>query len=55
MTALTHAGELHLERGERARGLELLGRAAEQDPEETNPHANRARTLRALAVADTEA
>jgi tetratricopeptide (TPR) repeat protein len=55
VAALTHAGELNLERGERARGLELLGAAAEQDPEETNPHANRARTLRALAVADTEA
>ena len=55
VAALTHAGELHLERGERARGLELLATAAKQDPEETNPHANRARTLQALAVADTEA
>ena len=55
VTALTHAGELSLERGERARGLELLATAAAQDAEETNPHANRARTLRALAVADTEA
>jgi predicted Zn-dependent protease len=54
VTALTHAGELNLERGERARGLELLGAAAEQDPGETNPHANRARTLRALAAAEAE-
>jgi tetratricopeptide (TPR) repeat protein len=55
VAALTHAGELNLERGERARGLELLSAAAERDPEETSPHANRARTLRALTTAETEA
>jgi tetratricopeptide (TPR) repeat protein len=54
VAALTHAGELNLERGERARGLELLSAAADHDPEGTSPHANRARTLRALAAAEAE-
>jgi tetratricopeptide (TPR) repeat protein len=54
VAALTHAGELNLERGERGRGLELLTAAAEHDPEGTSPHANRARTLWALATAEAE-
>jgi tetratricopeptide (TPR) repeat protein len=52
ITALTNAGELHLERGEPGRGLELLAAAAGLDPGGTNPYANRARRLRALAAAE---
>jgi len=55
VTALTHAGELRLERGDRQRGLDLLSAAISLDPERTNPHANRARSLRALAEAEARA
>jgi tetratricopeptide (TPR) repeat protein len=55
VAALTNAGELYLERGERERGIALLSAAAEVDHEGTSPHANRARTLRALAAAESGA
>lgn len=54
VAALTHAGELCLEKGERGRAIELLSAAAALDPEATSPHAGRARTLRALTLAEAE-
>jgi tetratricopeptide (TPR) repeat protein len=55
VAALTYAGELRLEQGERERGVELLSAAVETDPDGRDPHASRARNLRALAEASVEA
>ena len=53
VAALTNAGELKLEKGDKDRGLELLDAAVALDPEEKDPHAGRARTLRAMAEVGT--
>jgi predicted Zn-dependent protease len=52
IVALTCAGELCLERGERERGMDLLDAAIALDAEGRDPHARRARTLRTLAAAE---
>jgi predicted Zn-dependent protease len=52
IVALTCAGELCLESGQKDRGMDLLDAAIALDADGRDPHANRARTLRALALAE---
>jgi len=52
VVALTHAGELRLERGDREGGMSLLLAAAESNSGGRDPHTQRALTLRALAAVE---